>query len=390
MGRVESFLNLYRSKSTKYSYSSSLKCFFGFLYGEGEDLESQAERYFAEERSFEKDLTEYLNFLKGRPPKTISLYLTAIKMFMMENEVELSQAAWRRVGRRRPKGKRARTLDVVPNNKELKRIISHMPIQGKGLYLLLASSGMRIGEALQLQLDDLDLENSHITIRGEYTKTGEPRHAFFSQETREYLEEWLRNRENYLGQATGRSALHKRRVAEDNRVFPYEINTAYFMWNTALKKSGNSERDKSTNRRKIHPHVLRKFFRTRMGAVIPVDVVEALMGHEGYLTEVYRRYTVEDLGKFFKQGEHALTVFGGVAEAEKIEELRKDRDKLQTIVNGLVSENMALKNQIQQIDGEVKAIKEEMEKERVMVGELSLSREECLKMRALLERIKGD
>ena len=31
--------------------------------------------------------------------------------------------------------------------------------------------------------------------------------------------------------------------------------------------------------------MLRKFFRTRLGAVIPVDVVEALMGHEGYLTE---------------------------------------------------------------------------------------------------------
>ena len=43
--------------------------------------------------------------------------------------------------------------------------------------------------------------------------------------------------------------------------------------------------------------------------MIPVDVVEALMGHEGYLTEVYRRYSIEDLAKFYKQGEYALLVF---------------------------------------------------------------------------------
>jgi len=34
---------------------------------------------------------------------------------------------------------------------------------------------------------------------------------------------------------------------------------------------------------------------------IPVDVVEALMGHEGYFTEVYGSYTVEDLARFYKK-----------------------------------------------------------------------------------------
>jgi len=53
-----------------------------------------------------------------------------------------------------------------------------------------------------------------------------------------------------------------------------------------LEKSKFGEKDKTTNRHKLHPHVLRKFFRTRMGTVIKVDIVEALMGHEGYLTEV--------------------------------------------------------------------------------------------------------
>ena len=81
-----------------------------------------------------------------------------------------------------------------------------------------------------------------------------------------------------------------------------------------------------------------------MATVIPVDVVEALMGHEGYLTEVYRRYSIEDLAKFYKQGEHTLLVF---AESENVSKLRAEIEEknrqLQALVNGLIAENMELK-----------------------------------------------
>jgi len=54
----------------------------------------------------------------------------------------------------------------------------------------------------------------------------------------------------------------------------------------AVKRASFDKRFEYNNGLKrfaVHPHVLRKFFRTKMGSVIPVDVVEALMGHEGYL-----------------------------------------------------------------------------------------------------------
>jgi hypothetical protein len=106
------------------------------------------------------------------------------------------------------------------------------------------------------------------------------------------------------------------------------------------------DRDKSTNFRKMHPHVLRKFFRTRLGSVIPVDVVEALMGHEGYLTEVYRRYTLEDLAKFYLKGESALLVF---TEAEEVSRLRVEVEEsnraLQTLVNTLATKSMRLEEE---------------------------------------------
>ena len=133
----------------------------------------------------------------------------------------------------------------------------------------------------------------------------------------------------------------------------------------ALHKSGLNGKDKSTGREKIHPHVLRKFFRTRLGAAgIQIDVVEVLMGHEGYLTEVYRRYTQEDLAKFYKQGEHVLQVFGiDIKEISQMrDELKQDRDNLQRIVNGLTAENLEFKSRISRVELEVTEIKKIMEK----------------------------
>jgi len=86
-----------------------------------------------------------------------------------------------------------------------------------------------------------------------------------------------------------------------------------------------------------------------MATVTPVDVVEALMGHEGYLTEVYRRYSLEDLAKFYKQGEHTLLVFVGEEVSRLRAEIEERNRQLQTLINGLATENMELKTQVKHL-----------------------------------------
>ena len=377
MGRLEKFLSLYTSKSTKTNYRWALRNFFKSVYGKTDNLEELAETYFQEKRNVQDDVNKFLVSLNGRPPKSIGVMVPAVKTFLLENDVELSQKFWRRI-RGRVRGSRALTLDKVPSNEEFRKILQHMPIQGRALFLTLSSSGMRIGEALQLTLDDVDLDADpvRVYIRGEYTKTGNPRTTFISSETRQTIRQWLNVHDEYLDAAARKSHLHEK-SKDDPRMFPFNHVTSYAIWNNALKKTKLSKRDKSTNRRTVHPHVLRKFFRTKLGSVIPVDVVEALMGHERYLTEVYRRYTVEDLAELYKQGEHALLIF---TEAGEVSELRKEveeqRDQLQTIVNGLTAENLELKSRvarteltvtklekhIESLESTVKRIRENLEK----------------------------
>ena len=363
MGRLD-YLKQYSSESTVRSYESALKAFFEMVYGERDGLEELAERYFQEERDYEADVQNFLVRLKGLAPMSVKLKLSAIRVFLVENGVELSQRFWKRL-RSRIKGSRALTIDKVPSNAELRSIISHLPEHGRALFLTLASSGMRIGESLQLKIGDLELDQDpvRVNVRGEYAKSGNPRMAFVSRESKEAIEEWLKVRDDYLKAASGKSHMYDKST-EDSRLFPFEGTTARIVWNSALKKAGHGKRDSSTNRRMIHPHVLRKFFRTKLGSVIPVDVVEALMGHEGYLTEVYRRYSLEDLAKFYKQGEHALLVFTESGEISRLrQEIEEKNKQLQTLVNGLTAENMELKNRFNQLKlefGEHKKTVEEL------------------------------
>jgi integrase len=366
------WLETYSSESTVRAYKWGLEQFFKCLGFKG-NLEENAEAYFSQKRNYEEDVKAYFVSLKGKPPKSVNICLTSVKMFLMENGVELSAIFWRRL-KGRNKGTRALMLDKVPSNAELRRILSHMDIKGRSLFLVLASSGMRIGEALKLQVEDVDLtfDPARINVRGEYTKTGNPRVAFISFEAKESLEEWLKIRESELNIAVKRSRYGK--ASEDKRIWAFEANTAYFIWRNAVSKSGFAKRFQYNNgleRFTVHPHVLRKFFRTRMATVIPVDVVEALMGHEGYLTEVYRRYSLEDLAKFYKQGEHTLLVF---AESENVTKLKAEIEEksrqLQTLVNGLVTENMDLKGKVNTFEKQLNEMQKQYQEAMKTIEEL--------------------
>jgi len=386
------WLETYSSPNTVRAYKWGLQQFFECLGFKG-SLEENAEAYFKEKRNYEEDVKTYFASLKGKPPKSVNICLTSVKMFLMENGVELPALFWRRL-QGRNKGKRALMLDKVPSNAELRRILSHMDVKGKSLFLVLASSGMRIGEALKLKVEDVDLTSdpARINIRGEYTKTGNPRVAFISSEAKEFLQEWLKIRNSELETAIKRSRFEK--AKEDTRIWAFETTTAYYIWRSAIAKSGFANKFQYNNgleRFTVHPHVLRKFFRTRMATVVPVDVVEALMGHEGYLTEVYRRYSLEDLAKFYKQGEHTLLVFADNEGVAKLRAEVEERNRqLQTLINGLVAENMELKAKLSSFEKQMLEMQKTIEElqQRDIVKMLTEFYQKYPKFQKLLEEAK--
>jgi integrase len=355
---VDKFLDVFSSQNTKRNYQAALFDYFASTYGDPKLAEAdqrkawtkqKAIEYLSEKREYESDINNFVSYMVKLAPKSSRLKVTATKMFLLENGIELSQLFWKRASKH-IKGSRALTIDKVPETIELRKMVSHMPIQGKTLVLMLSSSGMRIGEALGLKLANVQVVGDllRIAIPGPLTKTGNPRVTFASRETKEAFEEWLKVRDQYILSAVGKSHFFEK-LKIDDRVFPFEVTTAYRTWANALQKTGLTERDPTTKRRLAHPHVLRKFFRTKLGSVIQSDVVEALMGHEEGLTEVYRKYSEKDMLKMYGEGEHALLLFG---------EMSGNATQLRAEVNAVYRENFEMRSTFDSLRKENQELKE--------------------------------
>lgn len=322
MNKIDEFLLNYKAKKTKACYKTYLKKYFNII-GTNPDT------YFDEDRDYEKDVKRYWQELNKSPPKTIYTAMTTIRVFLSENDIELPTKFWRNI-RNRTQGTRAVTEENIPSNENLKKILSHADVKARALFLTLSSSGMRIGEATKIKIKDIhyDYKPTKINIRAEFTKSGNRRICFISNEATEAIEAWLKHREAYLVTACSRSKgveqyhnRKERKSSDDDRLFPFSPGTASGIWNTLLKNAEFGEIDERTKIHKMHLHTLRKFFRTRLSLKVPLDVVEALMGHEGYLTEAYRRYSEAQLGELYLQGEHTLNVFESSVEEERIKKL---------------------------------------------------------------------
>ena len=304
---IEDFLKEFGSRRTQNTYRAVLKKYFKVIGG-------TPETYFKEGRDYQADVKKYKNeFLNDRPPKTYSSYMSGINSYLKENGIDLGSSFWKTLkGRKKgAKTNRAITKDRVPTLEEMKQILSHGGAKERSFFLILVSSGMRIGELAKIRTRDVYLNEDppRIDIPPEVTKTGERRTAFMSNEARNALKEWLKVRGDYILFAINKNNLPGiKKTLDDDRVFPFNQVTAWRYWTVMLKKSGYTERDTQTKRMVLHPHVLRKYFRTNMPKTIGLDMTEELMGHTGYLTE-YRKHSDKELAESYKSGMSAVLIF---------------------------------------------------------------------------------
>ncbi|EHR79397.1 hypothetical protein OCC_08018 [Thermococcus litoralis DSM 5473] len=320
MEHYEKWIETYfTSEHTQKTYLSALRQFhdkFGYMTTPDELLDA---------------ITTWIRDLRteGYTPKTINNYVTAVLSYYRDQGIVIPEETWRRIRRRILPPSKPSTFDKAGSHDEWKRILTHMSLAGRSLFLFLLSTGCRIGEALQLKISDLDLEKDppRAYIRPEYTKGGYGgRVVFFTYEARDAIEEWLKLRlilnkrapKRYYIPKHGRYAYYTEK--DDNRVWPISVSTAQAILWEALKRAGLDERDPRTGRRLIHIHSTRKFFRSNCG--LPDALTHALMGHEGYLDRSYLRQNVERAGEEYKQiAIPRLTIFEKTT-ADKMEILK--------------------------------------------------------------------
>jgi integrase len=380
MGRIETWVSQYPNSHTRKAYASSVYTFLAQVYNFEKEkkvtqkgvlkYEDLADRYFSENRDYTQDLLQFAASFEGKPPKTAKSYISSVKEFLVSNDVEINEKDARKIRKRSPKGGAAtveRDLDI----ETLRSILNHSDTKMRALIVLLASSGMRIGEALALRLSDIDItgEIGTINIRGENTKNGNQRYTFCSHEACDFIHEWLKIRDSYLKETENKGrGLNIVKSVESDLVFPFSDTTAGQGWITAVKAAGLYSLDPFTNRLQIHFHMLRKFFSSQLRIVVPVDIVEGLIGHSGYLSDAYRRYTKNQVREFYLKGEQYVTILTPKDYREMKTEMNERFQSHSEILESIVKENLSLKEKISKIEKEQEQIRATSELLQVLMS----------------------
>jgi len=371
MKKLADFLKNYSNQSTAIGYSSAVYSFIDFIYGkqrqnirvtndEKEKYEKLIQQYLKEKRNFAEDMAGFVVSLQSRPPLSARQTFTFVKEFFNHYDLELTAKELKFIRNKLPKGN-TRTIEKDMDIETIRTILQHLDVKGKALVLVLASSGMRISEALTVTLDDIDFKTNPtlITIHGENTKNGDNRITFISSEATQAVNEWLKVRTEYIKSSTARNnglvnsgRGNRKSGNDDGRLFPFSDQNANVMWDNALQKAGLHSRDKTTRRKQLHYHQLRKFFISQLSLLISKEIGEMLAGHEGYLTSAYRRYTRKQLAEEYLKAQHLVTI----QTPKELQEIESEfKAKMQNhgeIIENLVSKNIELEKKYAELKTE--------------------------------------
>ena len=184
------------------------------------------------------------------------------------------------------------------------------------MYLAQSSSGMRIGEMLQLRKSDIHTHLARLLVRipAKYTKTGMARTTFFSAEAAKMVAPRLRE--------IGDSDL----VFGTGRDLNNSVSTEGAYLNNLQKKIGINDKYETNRRNVITTHTFRAFFITKVNRQDP-NLAKYFAGQKGYLMQ-YDRLSDNEKLVFYMGFEPSLLVSDKARDQGRIRDLENESGKV--------------------------------------------------------------
>jgi integrase len=337
------WLESYDDLKTRKAYRAYVGNFLMSVYQTDTKTETLAARYIKEARAGKRKTgTDQLEFVRlakegkaskrGKPVPNGSLkvYLATVSKFLvMCCGIQNSPQVKNELRSRTARGTHKQTIEADLTRDTLRKILLHCDMRMRALVLFLASSGMRVGEALALKMDDLTPEAvpARVTVRGPTAKEENPISMFYSTEAKEALAEWAKVKAKYIAENAyrARNVIGDKSVspATEDSVFPFSYLSAAASFNKAVEAAGLGGKDATTGRNKLHLHMLRAWWLNSIKTKIPSNVAEAIIGHEGYLSDSYRDdsgagYTIQEKAEWYLKGESAVTINQDPAQLDRL------------------------------------------------------------------------
>ena len=233
-----------------------------------------------------QEIIDYLEYLDNNnyKNKSISRHLSSLRSFynyLVEIKL-INNNIYKRIRNPKVEKKLPNYLNIV----ELETILSELNedtkenIRDKCLFELFYSTGIRVSEASNLELNDIDINNLSIRVFGKESKE---RIVYFGETFKEILLKYLNVRDIFLKKGEIKYLFINKLGGQLSRE-----SIEYIINKIVLKSSINH---------KISPHVLRHTFATHLldnGA--DLRSVQELLGHENLnTTEIYTHISNERL-----------------------------------------------------------------------------------------------
>ena len=213
------------------------------------------------------------------------------------------------------------------SKEEYKMLVDNAIPERKALYLVLGSSGMRIGECCALRKKDFDhqLDRIRITIPAKYTKTKKSRVVFISKEAERFLDVFWKN----LDEDTP--------VFSTNKDYKQCVITEMSAFHRLREKVGLTQKYEESDMFLISSHCFRAWFFTKSSR-LDISFAHMMTGHKQYLDQ-YDRLTDKEKLDLYLQIEPELMVYEGKTELvydeqkdKELEFLRKEYSELKSMV----------------------------------------------------------
>lgn len=278
-----------------------------------------------------REFVLYLDGLKYRAG-SIKLKMAAVKGYLRHFDLKIYSEDFNQVVKM---PRKVVVREEAVTKEMLLRLLHNSPPKLQAAILVDTSSGMRIGELVQIRISDVDFTSNptKIRIRGEITKNRQARETYITSEATVSLKDYLKRyfgwkegemNETIRGKAIfGRTSKVGRPVETkaDRRSHPYmtAVNCFDQALKRALRKIPELNRKNENSRSLIHFHSFRKFFRTTVGDAVGRDYAEALMGH-GFYMDTYYTLSDEKKREMYLKAEPFLTI----SDFTRVEKTLKD------------------------------------------------------------------
>jgi len=343
---LDSMYIISHSDKTIQTYKTALNHFKKFLESQYNCDELKiVEQIKSEEIDVYNVITDFIIYLDQKQirPRGIHSYLSGLKGFLRHSGIKINSDDFKHLVKI---PKVIRTHEIPVTKEMILRVLHNSSPKLQTSILVCASSGLRIGELVQLKLSDIDFEcnPTKLSIRAAIAKGSMSRETFLTSEATCALQDYLKR---YFGWKENEPNLH----LQDTMIFwrISAVKAGYipkFTVESAKQILQNSLRNQiekifelnvrnENGLRAVHFHAFRKFFRTTVGNVCGRDYAEALMGH-GFYMDTYYQLPEDKKKQMYLDAEPQLTISDFKAVEKNIETLSAKNTQLEEKFNDLL------------------------------------------------------